>query len=133
MQPEKDDVQKRIKTNLIDMIEDLFINKEDSNVSSSGEEVEEVALHDDFFGFLYDRSTDRKQSATKLVHEFLTAAPQRQVNPSCFAHKALKNIFIKSNTALPSSAAIERVFSNGKGSKHLHCSVITETVDLCMG
>ena len=89
---EKNDVQRRItvKTNLINMVEGL-LNNEESNVSSSGEEVEEVASHDDFFGFLYERSTDRKQSATKLVHEFLTAAPQRQVNPSCFAHKALKD------------------------------------------
>ena len=47
---EKDDVQKRIKTNLINMVGDL-LNKKESNVSSSGEEVEEVAPHDDFFGF----------------------------------------------------------------------------------
>ena len=67
------------------MVEGLF-NKEESNASSSGEEVEEVVPHDAFFGFLYERSTDRKQSTTKLVHEFLTAAPQRQINPSCFAH-----------------------------------------------
>ena len=89
---EKDDVQKGIKTNLINMVEGL-LNKKELNISSSGEEIEEAALHDNFFGFLYERSTDRKQSATKLVHEFLTAAPQRQVNPSCFAHKALKDIF----------------------------------------
>ena len=86
---EKDDVQKRIKTNRINMVKGL-LNIEESNVSSSGEEVEEVAPHDDFFGFLYECSTDRKQRATKLVHEFLTAAPQRQVNPSCFAHKRKK-------------------------------------------
>ena len=49
---EKDDVQKRIKTNLINMVEGL-LNEEESNVSSSGEEVEEVAPHDDFFGFLF--------------------------------------------------------------------------------
>ena len=91
---EKDDVPKWIKINLINMVEGLF-NKEESNVSSSGEEVEEIAPHDDFFGFLYKRSTDRKQNAAKLVHEFLTAAPQRQVNPSCFAHKSFKRYFHK--------------------------------------
>ena len=41
------------------MAEDL-LDKEESNVSSSGEEVEEVAAHDDFFGFVYECSTDRK-------------------------------------------------------------------------
>ena len=84
------------------MVEGL-LNKEESNVSGSGKEIKEIAPHDDFFGFLYERSTDRKQNVTKLVHEFLTAAPQRQVNPSCFAYKALKDIFVKSNTPLPSS------------------------------
>ena len=33
------------------MVEGL-LNKEESNASSRGEEVEEVAPHDDFFGFL---------------------------------------------------------------------------------
>ena len=45
---EKDDDQKRIKTNLINMVEGL-LNKKESNISSSGEVVEEVALHDNFF------------------------------------------------------------------------------------
>ena len=98
---EKDDVQKRIKTNLINMVKGLP-NKEELNVSSSGKEVEEVAPYDNSFGFLYESSTDRKQRATKLIHEFPTAALQRQVNPLCFAHKAIKDIFIKSNTALTS-------------------------------
>ena len=39
---EKDDVQRRIKINLVNMVEAL-LNKEESNASSSGEEVEEIA------------------------------------------------------------------------------------------
>ena len=58
---EKDGVQKRIKTNLINIVKGL-LNKEESNVLNSGEEVEEVAPYDDFFGFLYERSTDHHQT-----------------------------------------------------------------------
>ena len=57
---------------------------------------------------------DGKQSAAKLVKEFLDASPQRHVNALCFTHETLKRVFIKMNTAVPSSAAAERVFSIGK-------------------
>ena len=54
----------------------------------------------------------RKQSATKAVEDFLDQSSQKLFNR--FDHKALKKLSIKFNTALPSSAAVERAFSIGK-------------------
>ena len=65
--------------------------------------------------FLFKQSKDGKPSASKVVKEFLDASRERHVNASCLnscvMHEALKRVFIKMNTVVPSSAAVERVFS----------------------
>ena len=54
-------------------------------------------------------------STPPLIFErFVDQKPQRQICSSYFQNEALKNLFIRYNTALPSSAAVERVFSVGK-------------------
>ena len=60
--------------------------------------------------FLFKQSKDGKLSAAKFVKGFLDASLQRHVNASCFTHEALKRVFVKMNTAVPSSAAVEKVF-----------------------
>ena len=64
--------------------------------------------------FLHEQSKDGKQIAPQLVKGFLDASPQRHVNASCFRYEALKRGFIRMNTIIPSSDAVERVFSIGK-------------------
>ena len=82
-------------------------NKEDLHATSRNHEIEEAAKQDDF---LFKQSKDEKQRAVKLVKGFLDASPQRHVNASCFTHEILKQVFEKISTAIPSSAAVERVF-----------------------
>ena len=67
---EKDDVQKRIKTNLINIVKGL-LNKEESNVLSSGEEVEEVAPHDGFLAFCMNVQLIANRAPPNLSMNFL--------------------------------------------------------------
>ena len=56
------------------------------------------------------QSQDGKQSAAKLVKEFLDTSPQRHVNALCFTHETLKRVFIKTNTAVPSMMQLKKYF-----------------------
>ena len=63
---------------------------------------------------LFKQSKYGKQSVAKFVKEVFetqAASSPRHVNASCFMHEALKRVFIKMNTVVSSSVAVERVFS----------------------
>ena len=84
----------KMKTKMICVVESL-LNEEDLRATSSSHKTEGAAKQDDF---LFKQSKDKKESAAKLVKEFLDASPQTHDNASYVKHEALKRVFIKMNT-----------------------------------
>ena len=70
----------------------------------------ESVNNDQFFGCLFNQSEPKKDAA-KQIEGFLSAAPAKNINDNSFANAALKKLFVQYNTSLPSSAAVERLFS----------------------
>ena len=71
--------------------------------------------NDDFFGSLFESQKRRKTSVAKMVESYLRDPPNKDILAALSVCKNLKNVFIKLNTPLPSSAAVERLFFVGKG------------------
>ena len=65
-----------------------------------------------FFGCLFNQSDPKKDAATKRIEGFLSAVPAKKIDDNAFANAALKKLFVQYNTSLPSSAAVERLFSS---------------------
>jgi len=108
------ETKNRVTNKITNMLENLLDNEDVHNASSSSDETEETQQSDELFGFLFKKKNSRKLSASKLVESFFDMEPQRCIQASSFPHETLKQLFIKLNTPLPSSAAVERVFSFAK-------------------
>ena len=70
--------------------------------------------NEDFFGSLFESQKRRKTSVAKMVELYLRDPPNKDILAALSVCKNLKNVFKKLNTPLPSSAAVERLFSLGK-------------------
>ena len=60
------------------------------------------------------QSKRRTSSLADRVQEFLSSVAPKQIDANSFIDEKLKQLFIKYNTAVPLSAAVERRFSVGK-------------------
>ena len=55
-----------------------------------------------------------KKSGVNQIEQFLSESPLKQFDLSVFPNDTIKDLFIKFNTPISSSAAVERLFSTGK-------------------
>ena len=101
--------ESQLEMRLINVVE-----RQSRSHESSGEEVLVEDPNNDFFGSLFESQKRRKTSVAKMVESYLRDPPNKDILAALYVCKNLKNVFIKLNTPLPSSAAVERLFSLGK-------------------
>ena len=102
------------KESQLEMILINVVERQSRSHESSGEEVLVEDPNDDFCGSLFESQKRRKTSVAKMVESYLRDPPNKDILAALSVCKNLKNVFIKLNTPLPSSAAVERLFSLGK-------------------
>ena len=100
---------KRIVDEMTKLVnEKLFIEKDLSNSSSGSEDNPEI-----FFNNL--RTSSKTNEGAQLICNYLDGPLSTTLSrPSVFACKPLVELIIRCNTPIPSSAAVERMFSLGK-------------------
>ena len=99
--------ESQLEMRLINVVE-----RQSRSHESSGEEVLVEDPNDDFFGSLFESFA--KTSVAKMVESYLRNPPNKDILAALSVCKNLKNVLIKLSTPLPSSAAVERLFSLGK-------------------
>ena len=93
--------------------------------SEGSEESGMESVEDQLFQNLYDKPSKR-QAQEDYVKKFLKQPRNKNLEEKDFPNVFLKNLFIRYNTPIPSSAAVERLFSLGKDILRLKCCRITD-------
>ena len=89
---------------------------ENNDVESSSSETEKASDNeaDGLLGALYE-DVEKERSMDLLLKTFLQAEPNKgPLIVDAFPHKSFRDLFLRFNTQIPSSAAVERMFSMGK-------------------
>lgn len=79
----------------------------DARAQNSDADAEILLMHG-----LYD--SPEKEPNENLILRFLSESPSRCFDSTSFRSDRLKELFLKYNTPIPSSAAVERLFSTAK-------------------
>ena len=82
-------------------------------ISEESEESGMESVEDQLFQNLYDKLSKR-QAQEDYVKKFLEQPPNKNLEEKDFSNAFLKDLFIRYNSPIPSSAAVERLFSLGK-------------------
>ena len=83
-----------------------------NRISGESDNDVESVNNDDILGCLFNQSEPKKDAAAKRIEGFLSEVPAKKIDDNSFADAALKKLFVQYNTSLPSSAAVERLFSS---------------------
>ena len=119
-QSERDSIHQRATAKLISLIERENLNcsagatrtqtAQSSNASHDSDTAED---QDDLFSFLYCKEDDNT-SSSKAVRNFLGSQPKKVPSMKGFPNNAFEQVFVRYNTAIPSSAQLSVVFRSEK-------------------
>ena len=99
------------KEYLINIIKESEPGEFENN--EAGHKIETKDLEDEFISTLLEFPD--KKSGVNQIEQFLRESPPlKHFDLSVFSNDTIKDFFIKFNTPIPSSAAVERRFSTGK-------------------
>ena len=123
------EIEARLKQKMIDILEKEGNVAEYFNSDTDNDHDETTS--DTFFGCLFSKQKQRNSSVADRVNKFLSANPTKIVDLKAFSDEGLKKYFLRYNTGLLSSAAVERLFSIRKDIlKPKHCGLTDEHFEM---